>query len=79
MSLNEIGMKEKIKAEIESHTEFQESVLGKTVKEKIKIKEVDIRNFAKHILRKRPIHEKRELLSNLRSKLVLKDKTISII
>ncbi|MCC7004723.1 recombinase family protein [Candidatus Nomurabacteria bacterium] len=78
ISLNEIGMKDKIKAEIEAHTEFQESVLGKTVKEKIKIKEVDIRNFAKHILRKRPIHEKRELLSNLRSKLMLKDKQISL-
>lgn len=79
VSLNEIGMKEKIKTEIESHTEFQESVLGKVVKEKIKIKEVDIRNFAKHILRKRPIYEKRELLSNLRSKLVLKDKQISLL
>lgn len=78
VSLNEIGMKEKIKAEIESHTEFQESVLGKVVKEKIKVKEVDIRNFAKHILRKRPIYEKRELLSNLRSKLVLKDKQINL-
>jgi hypothetical protein len=78
VSLNEIGMKEKIKAEIESHTEFQESVLGKVVKEKIKVKEVDIRNFAKHILRKRPIYEKRELLSNLRSKLVLKEKQISL-
>ena len=79
VSLNEIGMKEKIKAEIESHTEFQESVLGKVVKEKIKIKEIDIRNFAKHILRKRPIYEKRELLSNLRSKLVLKDKILSLL
>ena len=78
ISLNEIGMKDKIKAEIEAHTEFQESVLGKTVKEKIKIKEVDIRNFAKHILRKRSIQEKRELLSNLRSKLILKDKQISL-
>lgn len=79
VSLNEIGMKDKIKSEIEAHTEFQESVLGKTVKEKIKIKEVDIRNFAKHILRKRPIYEKRELLSNLRSKLLLKDKQISLV
>lgn len=78
VSLNEIGMKDKIKSEIEAHTEFQESVLGKTVKEKIKIKEVDIRNFAKHILRKRPIYEKRELLSNLRSKLMLRDKQISM-
>jgi DNA invertase Pin-like site-specific DNA recombinase len=79
VSLDEIGMKDRIKAEIESHNEFQESVLGKEVKEKIKIKEIDIRNYAKHILRKRPMHEKRELLKHLRSKLILKEKKLSLI
>jgi DNA invertase Pin-like site-specific DNA recombinase len=79
VSLDEIGMKDKIKTEIESHNEFQESVLGRVVKEKVKIKEVDIRNYAKHILRKRPIYEKRELLSHLRSKLVIKDKQLSLL
>ena len=64
VSLDEIGMKDKIKAEIESHNEFQESVLGRAVKEKIKIKDIDIRNYAKHILRKKSIYEKRELLSH---------------
>ena len=78
ISLDEIGMKDKIRSEIESHNEFQESVLGREVKEKVKIKEIDIRNYAKHILRKRSIQEKRELLSNLRSKLILKDKQISL-
>jgi hypothetical protein len=77
VSLNEIGMKDKIKEEIKSHNEFQESVLGQVVKKKIKIKDVDIRNYAKHILKNRPIYEKRELLKNLRSKLILKDKEIS--
>jgi DNA invertase Pin-like site-specific DNA recombinase len=79
VSLNEIGMKDKIKSEIESHNEFQESVLGRKAPEKVKIKEIDIRNYAKHILRKKPLCEKRELLSNLRSKMILKDKTISIL
>lgn len=76
VSLDEIGMKEKIKEEIEEHLKFQESVLGKTTKEKIKIKEIDIRNYAKYILRERNIWEKRELLSNLRSRLILRDKKI---
>lgn len=79
VSLNEIGMKDKIRSEIESHNEFQESVLGREVKEKIKIKEIDIRNYAKHILRKRPMYEKRELLSHLRSKLVLKEKQLTLV
>ncbi|MCF7815755.1 MAG: recombinase family protein [Candidatus Pacebacteria bacterium] len=77
ISLDEIGMKDRIKAEIQSHNEFQESVLGEK-SSKIKVKEIDIRNYAKHILRKRPMYEKRELLSNLRSKLVLSDKQITI-
>lgn len=78
ISLDEIGMKDKIKAEIESHNEFQESVLGKKVSEKIKIKDIDIRNYAKHILRKRSLYEKRELLSHLKSKLSMKNKQITL-
>lgn len=79
VSLDEIGMKDRIKAEIQAHNEFQESVLGRAVKEKVKIKDVDIRNYAKHILRKRPVYEKREVLSHLRSRLVLKDKKLSLV
>ena len=75
---SKFGVPVKIKETIQSHNEFQEFVLGKEIKEKIKIKEVDIRNYAKHILRTRPIYEKRELLKNLRSELVLRDKKISI-
>jgi len=78
ISLNEIGMKDRIKKEIQSHNEFQESVLGKKVSAEIKIKDVDIRNYAKHILRKRPLYEKRELLGCLRSKLFLKNKTVAV-
>ena len=78
VSLDEIGMKDKIKEEIEKHQSFNESVLGNKTKEKIKVKEVDIRNYAKYILRERSVWEKRELLSHLRTKLSLKDKVISI-
>lgn len=76
VSLDEIGMKDRIKTEIEQHKKFQESVLGKVSKEKIKVKEVDIRNYAKYILREKTIWEKRELLSHLRSKLTLSEKKI---
>lgn len=78
VSLDEIGMKDRIKVEILAHNEFQESVLGREVKEKIKIKEIDIRNYAKHILRKRPVYEKREVLSHLRSRMILKEKKLSL-
>lgn len=75
ISLDEIGMKDHIKSEIQAHNEFQESILGES-STNVKVKDIDIRNYAKHILRKRPIHEKRALLENLKSKLVLKEKTI---
>lgn len=77
ISLDEIGMKDHIKGEIQAHNDFQQSVLGEKSM-KVKVKDVDIRNYAKHILRKRPIHEKRALLSNLRSKLILENKILRI-
>lgn len=78
VSLDEIGMKDRIRTAIQDHQEFQESVLGQVVTVKTKIKEVDIRNYAKHILRTRPLYEKRELLVNLRSRLILKEKVLSL-
>ena len=78
ISLDEIGMKEKIRAEVEEHQKFQQTVLGKVVKEKIKIKEIDIRNYAKYILRERSIWEKREMLGCLKSKIILENKRVSL-
>jgi hypothetical protein len=78
ISLDEIGMKEKIKIELEQHQKFNESVLGMKNAEKAKAKEIDIRNYAKYILRERNIWEKRELLSHLRSKIKLENKRIML-
>lgn len=78
VSLDKIGMKDQIRAGLESHNAFQQSVLG-IKPDKIKVKEVDIRNYAKHILRDRPIDEKRALLCNLRSKLLLNEKQITLL
>jgi len=47
-------------------------------KEKQNLTEVDIRNYAKYILNEGTILEKRELLSCLKSKLVLENKKIKI-
>jgi site-specific DNA recombinase len=75
ISFNEIGMKDEIKQALEAHNEFQEDVLGKETK-KTKVKEVDIRNYAKFILKKKPMNKKRELLDHLKSTLMLKEKVI---
>ncbi|MFA5029621.1 MAG: recombinase family protein [Patescibacteria group bacterium] len=76
VSINEMGMKEKIKYEVERIKKFQQSILG--VKQDIKIKDVDIRDYAKFILKDGSVEEKRELLSCFKSKITLQNKQISL-
>jgi DNA invertase Pin-like site-specific DNA recombinase len=77
IDLDEIGMKERIKTEIERHKKFQSSLLGQKA-DKVKVDDIDIRNYAKYILREGAIQEKRELLSCLQSRLLLNNKKIKI-
>ena len=75
--LDEIGVKERIKAEIERHKKFQSGLLG--IKEKnIQVADIDIRNYAKYILRDGTIFEKRELLGCLKSKLTMANKILKL-
>lgn len=75
--LDEIGMKEKIRVEVEKTKKFNMSVLG-VKNEKIKVSDIDIRNYAKYVLRDGGLVEKRELLECLRSKILLSNKVIKI-
>ena len=78
IDLDEIGIKERMKAEIERHKKFQSALLG--IKEKsVKVADIDIRNYAKYILRDGAILEKRELLTCLRSKITLANKQVKIV
>ncbi len=76
IDVDEIGVKEKIKEEVERVKKFQQVLLGK--REKITVEDIDIRNYAKYILREGANLEKRELLSCAKSKLVLKNKVVSL-
>ena len=75
--LDEIGMKEKIKTEIERHKKFESGLLG-VKSTAVKIANIDIRNYAKYILRDGTIAEKREMLTCLRSKITMTEKQIKI-
>ena len=68
--LDEIGMKEQIKMEIERHKKFESGLLGVKGKS-VKVGDIDVRNYAKYILRDGTVLEKRELLSCLRSKITM--------
>lgn len=76
IDIDEIDLRGKIKEEVERFKNFQQTLLGK--KEKIIVADIDIRNYAKYLLREGKDIEKRELLSCLRSKIYLKEKKISV-
>jgi len=71
-------MRQKLEDEIARFNIFQRSVLGAT--EKLQNNnETDIRNYAKYILKEGAVTEKRELLANLRSRIVYKDKVLTLV
>lgn len=76
VDIDEIGIREKIINEVERVKKFQQGVLG--IKKNIVVKDIDIRNYAKYILREGADVEKRELLGCLKSKIQLKQKAISL-
>lgn len=78
VNLNELGMRQRLEDEIARFNIFQRSVLGTTSKIKNN-QETDIRNYAKYILKEGTTVEKRELLANLRSRIIYKDKEITLL
>ncbi len=76
ININEIAMKDRIKDEVERIKGFQKAMFN--VKEKIDVKDVDIRNYVKHILRTGKEAEKREITGCFKSKILLSNKKISL-
>jgi len=77
IDIDEIGIKEKIKEEIERFKGFQRVATG--IKGKVVVADIDIRNYAKYVLREGKDVEKRELLGCLKSKIELKNKIITLL
>ena len=76
ISIDAIGARHIIDREIDRYNKLRANVLG--IKEKEKERKIDVRTYAKHMLKEGTAHEKRELLENLRSRIVLKDRKISL-
>lgn len=74
IDLDELGVKSRIEEEIRRFNKFRTGVLG--YKQEKSSEDIDVRNYAKYLLREGTLVEKRELLGCLKSKLVLKDKRI---
>ncbi len=78
VKLDRTGIREKLESEINRYNKFRSGVLGIKEKDGEQSKDVDIRNYAKYILKEGAIFEKRELLSCLRSKLILRNKKLHL-
>jgi DNA invertase Pin-like site-specific DNA recombinase len=76
IDIDEIGTKEKIIQEVQRYRKFSYGVLNQEADYNQRPINVDIRNYAKYILTEGSKEEKRELLSCLRSRLEIKEKTV---
>ncbi|MGD0328380.1 MAG: recombinase family protein [Minisyncoccia bacterium] len=75
VSLDEIGARHLIECEVSRYNKLRAEVEGKS--ETIKAKEMDIRKYAKYLLKNGSREEKRELLEHLRDRLILNDRIIT--
>ena len=78
LDMNEIGLKKQFQEEVDRFNKFQRMVLEMNGEEnKIdKMREFDIRMYAKYVLKEGSITEKRELLAGLTSRLIMENKVI---
>lgn len=79
VNINELGMRQKLEDEIRRFNKLQKIVNGRSGKGLVEEDDVNIRQYAKYLLKDGSTSDKRELLANLRSRLNYKDKKISMI
>ena len=79
VNINELGIRAKLEDEIKRFNRLQRLANKGTPKLNIEENEVSTREYAKYVLKEGTLIEKRELLGNLRSRLVYKDKKITLL
>ena len=78
LDMNELGIKQKFQDEIARYNKFRKIALGKSREYNTEPEIFDAKSYSVYILTEGAITEKRELLSNLKSKLMLKNRVISL-
>lgn len=76
VSLDKLGIKKKLEDELDRYSHFRYAVLGLEEKELEKKKGLDMKRYAKYILEKGNLHEKRNLLQSIKSSLVIVNKEV---
>lgn len=78
MSMDKSELKKKLEEEVARYALFQTGVLGVDLSQSKKNKDISIKTFAKHMLRHGTMLQKREVLSCIKSRMLLKDKKLSL-
>lgn len=78
LDISELGIRQKFKDEISRYNKFRRIALGKSREKDSEPETFDAKSYAIYLLTEGSITEKRELLSNLKSRLIFKDRTIAL-
>lgn len=78
IDVNELGIRHKYEEEVARYRKFRKNILGFEKEKEVDKEEIDIRTYAKYILREGTTVEKRQLLASMRSWLKLKNKQIVV-
>ncbi|HEU0080600.1 MAG TPA: recombinase family protein [Candidatus Paceibacterota bacterium] len=78
IDLDQSGLRKKLHQEIERHKKFSIGILGGETCD-YSVKDIDIRNYAKYLIKEGNIFEKRDLLTCFKSKIVLRNKKITVL
>jgi len=77
IDIDQMATQEKIKKELERFKKFS-AIVGRESNLPKRSNDIDIRNYAKYVLSEGTKEEKRELLECLKSKIILREKTICL-
>lgn len=78
LDMNELGIKHKFKDEVARYNKFRRIALGKAREKEFANEIFDSKAYAIYLLTEGSIIEKRELLANLKSRLILKNKVLTL-
>lgn len=78
IDINELGMRVKLEDEVKRLRFLQSSVLGIKPTDNQDLSVIDVKAYAKHIIKNGTILDKRELMGCLKSKLILAKKVLSL-
>ncbi len=78
MSLDKTELKQKLEKEVARYALFQTGVLRQDLPQSKKHKDISIKTFAKYMLQHGTLTEQREVLSCIKSRILLRDKKLTV-